>query len=194
VKAGRRAQNKLQTHRALQSAARQLVAERGLSSVTIDEIATTAKVSKRTFFNYFDSKEGAIVDAPPGAPAMMAAILDSRPSTESPLESLRMTYLEMYRHMVPQLQDLVRLMRANPELAARHVASYAPFREVIIEWAERRCRVDAEANVYPELLAIVGGAAIQLVWRRWQPEEGQRALTHLVNEIFDVFVAGFSGV
>lgn len=190
---GRRARNKLRTHRALQSAARRLVAERGLNGVTIDDIAAAARVSKRTFFNYFDSKEGAIVDAPPGAPALMAAILASRPASEPVLESLRATYQEIYVHLEPGLRELVLLMRANPELAERHTASYAPFREVIIEWVVRRTGVDPARSVYPDLVAVVGGAAIQIVWQRWRPEEGMASLVALVDQIFDLFAQGLVG-
>lgn len=49
------------TYQALHDAAAQLVLDRGLAHVTVDEIAERAGVSPRTFFNYFPAKEDAVL-------------------------------------------------------------------------------------------------------------------------------------
>jgi AcrR family transcriptional regulator len=56
----RRRQTSLEIHRA----ALDLASKRGFDNVTVEEIATAAGVSPRTFFNYFTTKESAIVHAP----------------------------------------------------------------------------------------------------------------------------------
>lgn len=43
--------------------ARRLTAERGLGGFTIDELCTQVGVSRRTFFNYFASKDDAVIGA-----------------------------------------------------------------------------------------------------------------------------------
>lgn len=48
------------TRAALASAAFDLVRERGLAAVTVDDIVATVPVSRRTFSNYFTSKEEAV--------------------------------------------------------------------------------------------------------------------------------------
>src|ERR687893_563497 len=60
---GRRERKKLQTHRALATAARELALARGLDGLTVEDIADAADVSVRTFFNYFSCKEAALVGA-----------------------------------------------------------------------------------------------------------------------------------
>src|SRR3546814_13306955 len=70
-----RSRKKLATYRALAHAARELTAERGLEAVTVDDIAAAADVSPRTFFNYFSSKEQAIVGVEPAGVEDLAASL-----------------------------------------------------------------------------------------------------------------------
>ncbi|BDZ65094.1 TetR family transcriptional regulator [Agromyces mangrovi Wang et al. 2018] len=53
-----------ETSRALRAEARRLTAARGLHGFTIEEVCSEAGVSRRTFFNYFASKEHAVVGVP----------------------------------------------------------------------------------------------------------------------------------
>ena len=59
--AGLRVVKKARTRAGLARAALQLVAEEGLHATTVEAIAARAEVSPRTFFNYFDSKDEAVV-------------------------------------------------------------------------------------------------------------------------------------
>lgn len=53
-----------ETVRALARAARLATAEHGLSGFTIEDLCDTVDVSRRTFFNYFASKEDAVLGMP----------------------------------------------------------------------------------------------------------------------------------
>ena len=55
-----RGQRKRETARSLTDAARRLTSERGFSGFTIEELCADVGVSRRTFFNYFESKENVI--------------------------------------------------------------------------------------------------------------------------------------
>ncbi len=62
---GLRERKRQRTRRSLEEAAIGLALRDGLDKVTIDAISARADVSPRTFFNYFDSKEDAILGVLP---------------------------------------------------------------------------------------------------------------------------------
>lgn len=53
------------TRHALVEHARALTAERGLAGFTVEELCTRVGVSRRTFFNYFPTKEDAVLGSTP---------------------------------------------------------------------------------------------------------------------------------
>ena len=55
-----RERRRRETASALTAAARRLTTERGFTGFTVDELCTEVGVSRRTFFNYFASKEHAV--------------------------------------------------------------------------------------------------------------------------------------
>src|SRR5262245_25521228 len=123
--AGRRERKKRETYRALCGAAQELVHERGLEEVTVDDIAEAADVSVRTFFNYFPCKEDALVGIDPDVLTGVADEVRERPGDETPAEALRAVLLgdtdpgEMLRRR--QLRN--DLVERYPALLPRHLAS-----------------------------------------------------------------------
>src|SRR6202012_5801422 len=86
--AGRRARKKEETRRRIIEAAKALFLERGFTATTLDDIAEAADISKRSFFDYFPSKEDVVsawqdpfqtslapnrAGAPAGEPPLVAA-------------------------------------------------------------------------------------------------------------------------
>jgi len=72
---GKREQNRLERVRALREAGLRLFLERGLSQVTIDEIAREAGTAKGNFYRYFSDKEALVTGVlEPMATAMRAHI------------------------------------------------------------------------------------------------------------------------
>ncbi|MGC0366915.1 AcrR family transcriptional regulator [Rhodococcus sp. 27YEA15] len=59
-----RRRRKVDTARGLTRVARRLTTERGLSGFTVEEVCEEVGVSRRTFFNYFPSKESAFFGIP----------------------------------------------------------------------------------------------------------------------------------
>ena len=65
-----RDRKRLRTRDTLERAAVDLVLRDGVEHATVDAICAAADVSSRTFFNYFDSKEHAILGMADAAPAL----------------------------------------------------------------------------------------------------------------------------
>ena len=59
--AGLRERKRAATRTAITSAARGLTSEKGLNGYTVEEVCEAAGISRRTFFNYFPTKEDAII-------------------------------------------------------------------------------------------------------------------------------------
>jgi AcrR family transcriptional regulator len=61
IEVGLRERKRAATRGSISAIARSLTAERGLNGYTVEEVCEQAGISRRTFFNYFPSKEDAIL-------------------------------------------------------------------------------------------------------------------------------------
>lgn len=86
---GLREQKKRQARADMHRAALELVAAHGIAHVTAEDIAQRAGVSTRTFFNYWPTKEAAILGIDPARNASLVAWLRERPAEEDVVHSLR---------------------------------------------------------------------------------------------------------
>ncbi len=87
---GLRARKKRATRAAIERTLLELVLERGYAAATVDEVCARVGVSKKTFFNYYASKEAAIrgdVVAFPTADQVRAA-LANKPAGEGYLDTV----------------------------------------------------------------------------------------------------------
>ena len=79
--AGLRERRKASTRRELTAHARRLTAARGLKGFTIEDLCDEVGVSRRTFFNYFTSKESAVLGSHDGefAEPLLDEFFSARP-------------------------------------------------------------------------------------------------------------------
>ncbi len=191
---GRRDRKKQQTRQALMQAALRLVDERGLEHVTVEEIAEAADVSPRTFFNYFTSKDEALLGDEFGAQQAMRERFLAVPSAVPTLSALVIA-------MAPDLEavegerDLwlmrFRVMDANPALLAALIKQSASAEQELVNVIAGRLGVPA-SSAYPQLVAAVSGAALRTSVMRWAASGGALRLPALVVEAFDLLAAGLT--
>ncbi|CAM3714323.1 TetR/AcrR family transcriptional regulator [Kibdelosporangium persicum] len=88
-KPGIREAKKYETRRALGFAAFDLATERGLHGFVVEDVTDRVGVSRRTFFNYFNRKEEAVVAVGGFVFDDGMAALQARPADEPLVDSLR---------------------------------------------------------------------------------------------------------
>ncbi|MGO4691472.1 TetR family transcriptional regulator [Glaciibacter sp. 2TAF33] len=192
---GLRERKRLATRRAIQHAVLTLSLERGIDKVTVDDISRVANISPRTFFNYFPSKDAALVGDVPGLAAsdeierfvnggrgdIMAGLAD--------LMSASLKRVEDDRE-IHQLRRAV--LKGNTYLFGMRVATMRDFEQRLQTVIERRFLAD-----HPELaddqaaladrallLTLVAVAATRHAWRRWAEGAGATPLSEQVHASF----------
>ena len=124
---GLRERKKLATRIALHRAALQLVAERGLEHVSVDDIAARADVSPRTFFNYFPAKDDAVLGLDPDVLTQQVQAFLLRPADETPIQALRAVAHDQAAEMATETELWplrLRVIDAHPSLLGRLAASF----------------------------------------------------------------------
>jgi AcrR family transcriptional regulator len=190
---GLRERKKLATRLALHEAALRLVAERGLDAVSVDDIAARADVSPRTFFNYFPSKDDAVVGLDPTAPRQLAEQFTARPADESPVAALRALHREMAAEMAedPELWPLrMKVIDGHPALMARLIAGFGESERVLAEAIAERTGTRSGVDVYPTLLAAAQACVLRTALHRWLATGVTASLPGRVDEGWDALVAG----
>lgn len=189
---GRRERKKLQTRRALEQAALTLVRERGFDGVTVEQIADAVDVSTRTFFNYFASKEEAVIGQDPGVVARLTRALAARPVEESSLESLRVVLTELAAELPQRRDEWVAqraLIRSEPRLLSAYTASWLDFERALIAGVAERTGHDPERDVYPALVVGCAVSATRVALLRWHTDD-QIGLSELVSAVFAALATG----
>ncbi|MBM0258377.1 TetR family transcriptional regulator [Micromonospora sp. 4G55] len=189
---GRRDRKKRLTRAALTAAALRLVAERGLEHVTVEEISEAADVSSRTFFNYFASKDDALIGDQALDRKRIVVLLVAAPPQVPALEAVRLSLAEAIETMQAD-RELWRLRLAviaqNPALLPRLIAGNAETERAMVEAIATRLGVDPDHG-HPALVTAVAGAAFRTALLRWAADTERRALRDLVDEMFAAVAAG----
>ncbi len=190
---GLRERKKRQTRQALQASARRLVLERGFDNVGVAEIAEAANFSKRTFFNYFESKEAAVVDPPDGQLTLMLAALNATDPAEPLLSRVCAAHAVVSASDLDDFATRWRLIRSTPALYQRFNEVMAIIEAIVARWV--RAQTDEPApSVFPPAVAALGSTVLRLAIGSWDPDESQCRLTERIGEVHDSLARAFTGV
>jgi AcrR family transcriptional regulator len=190
---GRRERKKRATRRALASAALRLAAERGPAGVTIEDISDAADVSPRTFFNYFGSKEEAILNLDPDGPADVRARVEARPADEPPLEALRVALTEASATQTEDAEEWsvkMGLVKTHPSLFPSYIAAYGNAERGLVEAIAARTGADPDADLYPSLVVAAALNATRVATNRWVATDRATPLAVLLRSAFDQLAGG----
>ncbi|GIE79702.1 TetR family transcriptional regulator [Actinoplanes philippinensis] len=180
---GRRELKRRQTRLALITAALRLTEERGADRVTTDEISAAAEVSPRTFFNYFATKEDALVGDPLedcGAPVLPA----DRPLLDALLTALAPAF-EQIQHDRELWLLRMRVIAANPQLLPLLIAAAASAEHRLATAIATHSGLDPD-HPRPAVVAAVANAAVRVALIRWAESGDARPLIEHVREAFAI--------
>lgn len=150
----------LRTRFALVEQSRRLTLERGLHGFTVEELCAEIGISRRTFFNYFETKDDAVLGTtsregfgPAGEDFVAQGSGPDSPTLLSALESL---VLHEFRAMdsLPDMPLLVEVAQREPEIHERLTASMYRRVDTLAELIARRQGLRPE-DEFPRLAAVL---------------------------------------
>lgn len=192
---GLRERKKRETRAALIRTAFSLCAERGVDEVTVADIAAGANVSTRTFFNYFSSKEEALLGGTDRA-ERVAARLAARPADEPLWDALRATVTEqVLGEQVPSRDELLAQMRLvldHPALLQQQLMLWLDMEERMVVEVARRIGAGPE-DLTPRLVVAAAVAAIRVGLMRWVDHPTDEPLEAALDAALATIAPAFPG-
>jgi AcrR family transcriptional regulator len=164
-----RERKKLATWRAIQSAAQLLFDEQGYEFTTVEQIAAEANVSRATFFNYFASKDAALLDQDPEERRKWRVLMNERPQDEplwDSLSAILTRFCEGLRDRIP----LQRRLKAESPAFTQSAQSFGEqFFSDLRHWVESR--ITSSDRLTPILQVNLAVAATITAYQTWPAEE-----------------------
>ncbi|MBB5802771.1 AcrR family transcriptional regulator [Saccharothrix ecbatanensis] len=190
---GLRERKKLATRTALADAALRLCVEHGLDGVTVEQVANEAGVSVRTFFNYFSSKEEAVVAGDVATAAAFVEAFAGRPAEEPVLRALHAALIEIVPDRIdPERVAQLRVLRRTPALLPHQVAAFTVQERELAAVVAARVGVDPAVDVYPMMFAATVMATLRVVVGWWLDAADRPELSDLIGVMIARLDAGFA--
>ncbi len=201
---GLRERKRRATRRAIQAAILDLAARDGYDRVTIEDISAAADISPRTFFNYFPTKDDALIGGFPDLADLAATREFLTQGREDGLIAGLGTLLGAASDALAeeQLPDERRraLLRGHPGLFAKRLAYLHRFEEELAGIIAERLAVDEPALAADavalarrsRLLGLIGLAAVRYAYGRWVEERDERTLGDYIRDAFHELTETFA--
>ncbi|HEY4377152.1 MAG TPA: TetR family transcriptional regulator [Acidimicrobiales bacterium] len=188
---GLRERKKNETRHAISTAALELAIAHGPSAVTVDDIANAANVSPRTVFNYFPTKEAAMLGTDPDRRAELLERLEGRPADEPPLVAVHEAFRGLFSPEVAVVwRRRAGLVHDHPQLHSAYVAGFSAFEDALTDAIGRRTGLDPALDPYPRLLVSVAGTAMRVAVEHAIAGGRTSDLTALIDDAFATIAAG----
>ena len=166
---GRRERKRRQTRERIEQAAITLFMERGFDATTIEEITEAADVSKRSFFDYFPSKEEVVFAWQDSFADRLMTAIAARPAGESPVKAVEEALIATVTASADERAlALSELIHCTPTLKARDQLKYAKLEQKLTEALIARKGGDPEAGIRMRLLSTIVIGALRVGSEIWQ--------------------------
>ncbi len=190
---GLRERKKTETRQAISAAALELAVANGPGAVTVEDIAAAANVSPRTVFNYFPTKEAAMLGIDPQRRTDMLQLLEARPAGEPPLAAMREALRDFFTPEVAVVwRQRARLARDHPQLQSTYLASFSSFEDDITQVMGRRTGLDPAIDPYPRLVVSVANTALRVAVNHALDLQRTATMNDIIDEAFTALGSGLS--
>jgi AcrR family transcriptional regulator len=175
----------------LEALALALFDERGFDDVTVDEIASQAHISARTFYRYFPTKEDVLQVGIDRRTAALRLALASRSAEEPPMRSLRIALTNVYAALdATQLRRWISVIAFTPSVVKAVLGGIQlKTQPVIAEFLASRLGLPNDELV-PTMLAAATGGVLQASLTKWFIHGGDVSTT--ISEGLKVLEGGIS--
>jgi AcrR family transcriptional regulator len=181
---GLRERKRRQTRERLTQVAMALFLERGFEATTLDDIASAADISRRSFFHYFASKEDVVFAWQEESTAALIAAVAARPANESMLAAAENAISAMVRQLEPrEAMAMAQLKRDNPALQARDQVKYEKLERALAEAVGKRA-VHKTERLQARLVAMIATGAMRIGGELWVAEGAREKPEALVKRTF----------
>ncbi|AHF82227.1 TetR family transcriptional regulator [Rhizobium leguminosarum bv. trifolii WSM1689] len=182
---GRRERKRRQTRERIEQAAMTLFLQRGFEATTIEDITEAADVSKRSFFDYFPSKEEVVFAWQDAFADRLMAAIAARPADESSVAAVEAAITATVIAAVDE-PGLARgnLIHRTPALNARDQLKYAKLEQKLAEALLLRKGGDPLERPRMRVLAAIVIGALRVGAELWQQRPPSASPQDFAREIF----------
>ncbi|MFJ1745563.1 TetR/AcrR family transcriptional regulator [Streptomyces sp. NPDC088116] len=187
-----RERKKAATREALHAAAVRLAVQNGIESLTVEAIADAATVSRRTFSNYFASKEQALLHRERTRVSRLAELIRATPERET----LRTALVRAVEQLIaehadnPAQEAQYRELRLHPALITELVATYAAVEQDLADAIAQRLPAEPASPLRAQVLAAAFLTVLRVIGQRILDQREQDA-ADLVDQAAAAVREGF---
>lgn len=169
-----------------------LFVRHGYEATTVDAIAESAGISRRTFFHYFTSKEAILLSAHDSGfrEAIKPAMLAESPD-QAPIDAARKCLIKLAsRYETKESVIFDRLMQSTEALRARKEAVFVETEQILLQ-AMRDLWPSPARRDGLRLVAMVAVGTLRLALEKWKQEDAAHAMAYYVRQGFNLLAKQF---
>lgn len=173
----------------IELAALQLFAQHGVEAVTVDDIADSADISRRTFFRYFSSKDDALHGHPERQLDVVNTAVGAAPATATAQALVRGILLALAAEFERRRDAVLlrkRIAARAPDAFARDRGRHAELVEAAVKAVAAHLGVDPDTDLQCRVYVQAGFGALQAAARVWLTSAANGSLEALTAEALDL--------
>ncbi len=184
-----RQRNKLQTKRLIQGTALELLADHSYESVTIEEIAASARVSPSTIYRHFGTKEGVFLwdEYDHAVLAEFGVLLEDHGPIDAMMKALDQVLTSRFKVDKDRAMAQLQLLDEVAELRHAMVGRLDDLRRDLARMVVETGWPSLQAHVFAGALV----SSFQAVLELWREGNGDRSLLTMFDEAVLLLARGF---